>query len=154
MKQKLLLKTMLLLFALIAGSSSVWAADVTISYTDIPDGYETTGTSGTFTKTVATANDLTIAYAGINTKSKADAAAHSYGYAMFLKNNGFIYSSTAPTGYYPSKVTVTFGSNTGTSGQAGITFGTAAITERNASVTGAVSKGGTCELTNNDQTKL
>ena len=28
MKQKLLLKTMLLLFALIAGSSSVWAADV------------------------------------------------------------------------------------------------------------------------------
>lgn len=154
MKQKLLLKTMLLLFALIAGSSSAWAVDVTISYTDIPDGYETTGTSGTFTKTVATANDLTIAYAGINTKSKADAAAHSYGYAMFLKNNGFIYSSTAPTGYYPSKVTVTFGSNTGTSGQAGITFGTAAITERNASVTGAVSKGGTCELTNNDQTKL
>ena len=133
----------------------MWAVDVTISYTDIPDGYTaTTGTSGTFTKTVATANDLTIAYAGINTKSKADAADHSYGYAMFLKNNGFIYSSTAPTGYYPSKVTVTFGSNTGTSGQAGITFGTAAITERNASVTGAVSKGGTCELTNNDQTKL
>lgn len=146
---------MFLLCALIAGSSSAWAVDVAISYTDIPDGYTaTTGTSGTFTKTVATANDLTIAYAGINTKSKTDAAAHSYGYAMFLKNNGFIYSSTAPTGYYPSKVTVTFGSNTGTSGQAGITFGTAAITERNASVTGAVSKGGTCELTNNDQTKL
>ena len=129
--------------------------DVTISYTDIPDGYTvTTGTSGTFTKTVATANDLTIAYAGINTKSSATAADHAYGYAMFLKNNGFIYSSTAPTGYYPSKVTVTFGSNTGTSGQAGITFGTAAITTRNSSVTGAVSKGGTCELTNNDQTKL
>jgi hypothetical protein len=155
MKKALLTKLMLLLCALIAGSSSAWAVDVKISYTDIPDGFvATTGTSGTFTKTVATANDLTIAYAGINTKSKAEAADHAYGYAMFLKNNGFIYSSTAPTGYYPSKVTVTFGSNTGTSGQAGITFGTAAITERNASVTGAVSKGGTCELTNNDQTKL
>lgn len=155
MKKALLTKLMLLLCALIAGSSSAWAVDVAISYRDIPDGFvATTGTSGTFTKTVATANDLTIAYAGINTKSKAEAADHAYGYAMFLKNNGFIYSSTAPTGYYPSKVTVTFGSNTGTSGQAGITFGTAAITERNASVTGAVSKGGTCELTNNDQTKL
>ena len=155
MKKALLTKLMFLLCALIAGSSSAWAVDVTISYTDIPDGFTaTTGTSGTFTKTVATANDLTIAYAGINTKSKADAADHAYGYAMFLKNNGYIYSSTAPTGYYPSKVTVTFGSNTGTSGQVGITFGTAAITTRNADVTGAVTKGGTCELTNNDQSKL
>ena len=133
----------------------MWAVDVTISYMDIPDGFTAnTGTSGTFKKTVATTNDLTIAYAGINTKSSATAADHAYGYAMFLKNNGFIYSSTAPTGYYPSKVTVTFGSNTGTSGKAGITFGTAAIDTRNASVTGTITKGGTCELTNNDQTKL
>ena len=34
MKQKLLLKTMLLLFALIVGSSSVWADTVTFNYTD------------------------------------------------------------------------------------------------------------------------
>ena len=33
MKQKLLLKTMLLLFALIAGSSSVWATDVKYTVT-------------------------------------------------------------------------------------------------------------------------
>ena len=39
MKQKLLLKTMLLLFALIAGSSSVWADDydVTYNYSDLKD---------------------------------------------------------------------------------------------------------------------
>lgn len=43
MKQKLLLKTMLLLFALIAGSSSVWADNqVTFSYAD----YKGNGTSG------------------------------------------------------------------------------------------------------------
>ena len=158
MKQKLLLKTMLLLCALIAGSSSVWAAEgdvtVTISYTDIPDGYDASGTSGNFTKTVKTTNDLTIYYSGINTKSKADAAAHAYGYAMFLKNAGFVYSSIAPTGYYPSNVKVTFGSNTGTSGKAGITYGTASLNSRNSSVNGSVSKSGTCELSNSDQTKL
>ena len=128
---------------------------LTISYSDIPDGYTaTTGTSGNFTKTVKTADDLTINYAGINTKSSATAEDHAYGYAMFLKNYGYVYSSTVPSGYYPSKVTVTFGSNTGTSGKAGISYGTAAITTRDANVNGAVAKSGTCELTNSDQTKL
>lgn len=160
MKKALLTKLMLLLCALIAGSSSVWAGEndpieVTISYSDIPDGFTAnTGTSGSFTKTVKTADDLTINYAGINTKNSATADDHAYGYAMFLKNNGYIYSSTAPTGYYPSKVTVTFSSSTGTSGKAGISYGTAAITTRDANVTGAVAKSGTCELTNSDQTKL
>ena len=160
MKKALLTKLMLLLCALIAGSSSVWAGEndpieVTISYSDIPDGFTaTTGTSGNFTKTVKTADDLTINYSGINTKSKADAADHAYGYAMFLKNYGYIYSSTVPSGYYPSKVTVTFTSGTGETGKAGISYGTAAITTRDANVTGAVAKNGTCELTNSDQTKL
>lgn len=155
MKKTFLLKTMLLLCALIAGTSSSWAIDVTISYTDIPDGFvQTNGTSGTFNKTVVTANDLTIAYSGINTKSSATAADHAYGYAMFLNSKGYMYSSTAPTGYYPSKVTVTFGSNTGTSGKAGISFGTSVLNTRNSSVTGSVTKSGKCELTNNDQTKL
>ena len=90
MKKLLLMKTVLLLCALIVGSSSVWAADgdvkVTIGYADIPDGYtKTTGTSGNITKTVSTTNDLTIYYSGINTKSSASAADHAYGYAMFLK---------------------------------------------------------------------
>ena len=156
MKKTLLLKTMLLLCAIIFGTSA-WAETktVTISYTDIPDGYTaTTGTSGSFSKTVAASDDLTLQYVGINTKSSATAADHGYGYAMFLKNYGYIYSSTAPDGYYPSKVTVTFGSNTGTSGKAGITFGESAITTRNSSVTGAVAKSGTCVLTNTDESKL
>ena len=158
MKRNFLLKTMLLLCALVAGSSSVWAAEgdvtVTISYTDIPDGFDASGTSGNFTVTVKTSNDLTVYYSGINTKSKADADDHAYGYAMFLKNAGFVYSSIAPTDYYPSNVKVTFGSNTGISGKAGITYGTASLNSRNSSVNGSVSKSGTCELSNSDQTKL
>lgn len=158
-KLNLLFKSFLLLCALIAGSTA-WAGEndpieVTISYKDIPDGFTaSTGTSGSFKKTVKTADDLTIAYAGINTKNKADADDHAYGYAMFLENKGFMYTTTAPTGYYPSKVTVTFGSNTGVNGKVGISFGTAAITTRDESVTGAVTKGGTYEQTNSDQTKL
>ncbi len=146
-------------FALLAlFSVSMWAATgdvpVTISYSDIPDGFTaTTGTSGSLTATVSSADDLTINYSGINTKSSATAADHAYGYAMFLKNNGYMYSGAAPTGYYPSNVVVTFGSNTGTSGKAGITFGTTSLSTRNSSVTGAVAKSGTCELANTDQTK-
>ena len=144
------------LFAMLTLSvGNAWGAEVTISYKDIPDGYTaTTGTSGSFTKTVSATNDLTISYAGINTKSKATAAAHAYGYAMFLKNYGYIYSSSAPSGFYPSKVVVTFGSQTGTSGKAGISFGTNVLSTRNSSVTGAVSKSGTCSLENSDKTKL
>lgn len=132
----------------------MWAEDVTISYTDIPDGFTaTTGTSGSFSKTVSSANDLTINYSGINTKSSAGAADHAYGYAMFLKNYGYVYSGAAPDGYYPSNVVVTFGSNTGTSGKAGITYGSSSLNTRNSSVTGAVAKSGTCSLTNSDPTK-
>ena len=134
---------------------NAWAEEVAISYKDIPDGYKaTTGTSGSFTKSVSSTNDLTISYAGINTKSKATAAAHAYGYAMFLKNYGYIYSSSAPSGFYPSKVVVNFGSQTGTSGKAGISFGTDILSTRNSTVTGTVSKSGTCSLENSDKTKL
>ena len=157
MKKLKLFFSVLMLLCMSMGQ--VWSATgdvtVTISYTDIPDGYTATkGTSGNFTKTVSTTNDLTINYSGINTKSSATAADHAYGYAMFLSNYGFVYSGKAPTGYYPSKVTVKFGSNTGTSGKAGITFGTALLGTRNSSVNGSVSKSGTCELANTDQTKV
>ena len=150
------LKLFFALFAMLAlGVGNAWGVEVTISYKDIPDGYTaTTGTSGSFTKTVSATNDLTISYAGINTKSKATAAAHAYGYAMFLKNYGYIYSSSAPSGFYPSKVVVKFGSQTGTSGKAGISFGTNVLSTRNSNVTGAVSKSGTCSLENSDKTKL
>ena len=150
------LKLFFALFAMLAlNVGNAWGADVAISYKDIPDGYKaTSGTSGSFTKSVSSTNDLTISYAGINTKSKATAAAHAYGYAMFLKNYGYIYSSSAPTGYYPSKVVVKFGSQTGTSGKAGISFGTDILSTRNSAVTGTVSKSGTCSLENSDKTKL
>ena len=128
---------------------------VTISYSDIPDGFTaTTGTSGTFTKTVISADDLTIAYAGINTKSKIEAVDHAYKYAMFLQNKGFIYSNNALDGYYVSKVTVTFSSSTGETGKAGIIFGStaASVSSRDSSVTGSVSKSGTCVASNTSST--
>ena len=138
-----------------SGSSTGETQTITINSSDIPDGYTaTTGTSGNLSKTIASTNDLTIVYSGINTKSSATAADHSYGYAMFLKNYGYIYNSTAPEGYYPSKVTVTYSSSTGTSGKAGINYGSSALTTRNSSVTGSVTQNGTCELTNSDNTKL
>lgn len=147
----------LLTALLLVGSSSVWGAvgdiTITIAYSDIPDGYTaTTGTSGSFKKTLATSNDLTIYYSGINTKSSA--TANRYGYAMFLKNYGYVYSGETPSGYYPSKVTVTFGSNTGESGKAGITFGAGSLNTRNSSVSGSVSKSGTCAASNTDYTKI
>ena len=73
---------------------------------------------------------------------------------MFLKNAGFLYNTTAPDGYYPSKVVVTFGSQTGESGKAGITFGTAVLNARNSTVTGTVAKSGTLELSNTDESKV
>ena len=142
---------------LMAVASVAWGDEVsvTISYSDIPDGFTaTTGTSGTFSKQVVEENDLTIAYSGINTKSKADAADHAYGYAMFLKNYGYLYNSKAPEGYYPSKVIVTFSATTGVSGKVGVTYGTEELNTRNSTVTGAVTKSGTYVLENADQTKL
>ena len=137
------------------GTTPTGGNKITISYSDIPDGFTaTTGTSGSFSKTLATTNDLTVSYSGINTKSSATAPDHAYGYAMFLKNYGYIYNSSAPSGYYPSKVTATFSSGTGTSGKVGINFGTSAITTRNSSVTGSVTQSGTIEQTNTDESKL
>ena len=64
MRRSTILKSLLLLCALVAGSSSVWGAEgdvtVTVNYGDIPEGYDSNGTSGSITKTVKTNNDLTI----------------------------------------------------------------------------------------------
>ncbi len=145
----------LLILALLS-TNLAWGEDitVTVSYSDIPDGFTaTTGTSGNFYKTVSSENDLTISYAGINTKSKAEDKDHAYGYAMFLNDNGFIYSGNCPSGYYPSKVTVTYTNGTGTSGKAGISFSSSKLSTRDSNVSGSVSKGGTCVLENDDPTK-
>ena len=125
--------------------------EATITKDDYTPGYDgTSGTSGTISKTIASANDLSISYAGINTKSSGGTA---YAYTMYFGGNGYIYSTSCPSGYYPSNVTVTFSSSTGTSGKAGITFGSNTITNKQ-TVTGAVSKNGTCSLDNNDSSKV
>ena len=154
MKKQLLLKPLLTL-ALVMICGNAWGnITVTINYDDIPDGFTaTTGTSGTFTMTVATANDLTINYSGINTKGNANADDHAYGYAMFLKNNGYIYSGAAPEGYYPSSVVVTYSSGTGVSGKVGITYGSSVLDTRNENVEGSVTKSGTTSESNADKSK-
>lgn len=125
---------------------------VSIPYTDIPDGFTaTTGTSGTFTKTVIADNDLTVGYGGINTKSKATDADHKYGYLMFLKNYGFIYSDNTITDYFVSEVSVTIGSGSGESGKAGISISAEKESTRIASVTGAVKKGATITAKNSNK---
>ncbi len=155
MKTKFYLSLLLLSFLSI-GQMWGMTGDVTlvISYADFPDGYtQTTGTKGTFYKTAKTSNDVTIGYSGVNTKSSATAADHAYGYAMFLKNYGVAYSTTCPSGYYVSSVTVTFGSNTGTSGKVGIAISSSSSSTRDSSVSESVTKGGTCSATNSDQSK-
>ena len=126
------------------------SVSATINKDDYTSGYAQSGTSGTITKTIKSSNDLTINYSGINTQSSNGG---SYAYTMYISNNGYIYSSTCPSGYYPSNVVVTFSSSTGTTGKAGISYGTSTISTRNSSVTGSVSQSGTCSLSNNDSSK-
>lgn len=125
---------------------------VSIQKSDLGSIYNT---NKTVTKTVSSANDLSVAFSGVNTKSSATATT-DYAYMMFVKNSGFAYSSTCPSGYYPSKVSFTFTSGTGTGGFVGIGFATntSGVNSRDSSVSGAVTKSGTFELENNDKTKL
>ena len=130
------------------------ASPIVFSYTyeDFTDGYDTSGTSGTITKTVSS-KTLNISYSGINTKSSENATEYSYGYAMFVKNKGFFYTTDTISGYYISDFSLTFSSTTGVSGKVGTTFGTTSITTRQSSVTGSVTKSGTHSAENTDKTK-
>ncbi len=128
------------------------AIPATIGYADIPEGYDSNGTSGEIKLKIVTENDLTVKYSGINTKSSATGSAYSY--SMFIKNYGYVYSYNCPEGYYPTKVSVNFSSGTGVSGKVGISYSTDIISTRDSSVTDAVEKNGKCELTNADKTKL
>ena len=122
-------------------------------YSDIPDGFTaTTGTSGDFT-VGSNPNILTVNYSGINTKSSAGADDHAYGYAMFLKNYGYVYSNNTFSGYYVSNVRVVIGANSGQSGKIGCSFNSSAITDRNSSVNGSVTKGETYNYPNAVSTK-
>lgn len=126
------------------------ASEATISITkgDYTAGYDgTDGTSGTITKTVGSENDLSISYSGINTQS---AGGSSYNYTMYFGGKGYIYSTTAPNGYYVSNVAVTFTSNTGLNGVQ-ITLGSSAITSKQAT-TSSATKSGTYSVNNTTQT--
>ena len=136
--------------AVTVAEAEVPTVDFTISKDDYTPGYAASGTSGTILKTIVSNNDLTINYAGINTQSQNGTA---YPYTMYAGGNGYIYSSNCPSGYYPSKVTVSFTSGTGTGGKVGITYSANAVTTKQ-TVSGAVTKGGICELLNSDETKL
>ena len=128
-------------------------ADLVFSfnYGDIPDGYTaTTGTSGDFTVGV-NPNVLTVNYGGINTKSSAGADDHAYGYAMFLKNYGYLYSGNSFSGFYVSNVRVVIGANSGVSGKIGVSFGAEAITSRDSSVDGTFAKGQTYDFPNTNK---
>jgi len=65
MKQKLLSKVMLLLFALVAGSTSVWAEDKTLTFVQTSTSAGTlsgdvpTGVTATFSNTYSTKDQLT-----------------------------------------------------------------------------------------------
>ena len=90
MKQKLLLKSMLLLCALVAGSSSVWAGDVTItistsSFTDLP-------TSGN-----ATYGTYSWSQGGISGKATICANSNSTN-LQFNSSNRLLYNTSAIPG--------------------------------------------------------
>ena len=118
---------------------------IEIKYTDIPSGYASYGTSGTFEVTTTQNATITVGYGGLNTKSSNGDA---YSYTMFVKNNGYMYSNTALDGYYVKSVTATFSGSTGTSGKAGITLTSTVSSSRNSNVTGTVSKNGNITVTN------
>lgn len=122
---------------------------VIINYSDVPDGFtQTTGTSGTFTL-----SEVDFAYAGINTKSKADADDHAYKYLMFCKDNGVIASTSAPVDHYVSKIVVKYSGTTGESGKVGAKFTAAAATELDAAIaTYSPQKNGKTTFLNADQT--
>ena len=126
--------------------------EFTISKGTYTPGYASGGTSGTIYESIVSDNDLEINYSGINTKSGPSASA--YGYTMYLENKGFIYSNNCPNGYYPTKVTVTFSNGTSVAGKVGISFNNTVLSTRDSTVTGAVSKGGSITLTNDNPDNL
>lgn len=107
MKQKLLLKTMLLLFALIAGSSSVWAADIT----DIINNAATSSNlSKTGTTSWATEFDITGGGSGVTYHIKSMGTKDTEN-ALQWNSSGFLYMKTTKDGYQLKSVTVTTTAN-------------------------------------------
>ena len=134
------------------GAQSNYAKAETSTYSgtraDIPNGYETNGTAGTFSVTVVNQNDLTIGYAGVNTTAKSGS---TYSYAMFVQNYGVMYANNEITGYYPSSVSFTFTSQSSTSGKVLASFSSERSASRKTGTT-SVTQNGTYTVTNDDPT--
>lgn len=110
MKQKLLLKTMLLLFALIAGSSSVWADDPTITLTQSALGLTGSYSSGA-TKEIGgvtfTHTDLMKSTDYIQAKASTGVIYNSTAFPTNIKSVAITHNGTA-------RATTIFGSANGT----------------------------------------
>lgn len=96
-------------------------ATVTIKDESKTIGFADGGKTGTFSTTVVTTDDLSIGYGGINGKS-SETATTAYGYFMFVSGNGFMYSNSAISGYYPSKIDLTFTLKSAAAGKFGVIF--------------------------------
>ena len=107
MKQKLLLKSMLLLFALIAGSSSVWAVepDLTLDLTSAWTPGDKDGDESVFTKTISETTYTIKGQGGTNFK-------FSSGYFIFGKSGAYI---KLPTVDYDVEKIVVIGNGGGSS---------------------------------------
>ena len=98
MKQKLLIKVMLLLCALVAGSSSVWAGDVTVSWTASSGGLGTGIGSGTITDTGSNSWSYT------RTLKSGESYTGWTSNCIQLGKNGGVENLTLSTTAYNSKV--------------------------------------------------
>lgn len=140
MKQKLLLKTLLLLFALIAGSSSVWAVDVTSSLT-LSGG---TFSDGKITWILKDGSDNAITVQQLKGNSSTNVNSSYISAPRLYK--GHVLSFTGATGYYIKSISITYdGTYCGNSMTAGTAISENVVTDNTTAVnrTWASTSGGT-----------
>lgn len=109
----------------------------------------TSGNSFVYKKTIATTDDLTINFEGINTGSSSGSR---YSYLMFVKDYGYFYNSTCPNGYYLSDIKVNFSSTTGLTGCYLLTTSTSMNNVRATANGTNPTKSGTIKIANADET--
>ena len=137
MKQKLLLKTMLLLFALIAGSSSVWAADVvgTINFGSATGSTKIQGSSssgeGTVTYTDtgddSQGNTWTITTVSSTGKSFTQNASYSQVGASSKPATSITFTTTLPQSQTIKAFSAKFGGFTSTAGDVTLKVGSTTV---------------------------
>ncbi len=146
MKQKLLLKTMLLLFALIAGSSSVWAATATLTNAQIVAAGS--GDSGYKAWAIAGGGGTWNAYAIKNQHSNATSSYHFLQIKKYASNTAY-YIQVPELGTKITSITMTVSGSsqpmTGGSNSVALYF--SASNSTSATGTGVASGTGTSSVT-------